>query len=145
MLVALGLAGVDACYLDCPVGASAGIADLQSPLERFELTLDGRYPEVLDVELDARMDRIDLPGAGWQRCGAGGRCGRGGVGHWNSFSRFRWDAHASMEACAEEANCRSSRTVTDACAHNYPAECRQKTHTKVCHIVLAAPHRPPAH
>ncbi len=53
MLVALGLAGVDAVDLDGPVGDGALGADLQRALELVELALDGGDAEVLDMELDA--------------------------------------------------------------------------------------------
>src|ERR1700722_19150200 len=73
MLVALRLAGIDARDIDRAERARALGADLKSALEGFELALDRGDAQVLDVELDARMDWIDLPGALWERgCGCGG-------------------------------------------------------------------------
>jgi hypothetical protein len=74
VLVALGLAGVDAVDLHGPVCRDAVGADLEGALEVVELSLHGGDSEVFDLELDARVDRVDLPGPG----GEGGRRGCAG-------------------------------------------------------------------
>jgi len=61
VLVALGLARVDAVDGHGAVRRGAVGADLEGSLELVELPLDGGDTEVFDLELDARVDGVDGP------------------------------------------------------------------------------------
>ena len=83
MVIALGLARVDACDLDRAVGADR-VAALERAVELGELAFDGGDTQVLDLKLDARVDGVDLPrsrGNAELLLGDDGLGGCGGGGH----------------------------------------------------------------
>ena len=73
VLVALGLARVDRRGLDRAGGLRRRdvVADLELALELAERAADGRDAKMLDAEVDARVRRIHVPGAG-RNSGDGG-------------------------------------------------------------------------
>src|SRR5438874_442284 len=73
----LGVPDVDAVRPDRSLDAlERAIAGLDPALEAGELAPEGRDAEVLDLEADRRMDRIDVPGPGRKGYGCllGCRC-----------------------------------------------------------------------
>src|SRR5205807_6421997 len=73
----LGVPDVDAVRLDRSLRAlERAIAGLDPALEAGELAPEGRDAEVLDLEADRGVDRIDIPGPGGKgyRCLLGCRC-----------------------------------------------------------------------